>query len=73
MSEIAEKQPINWAHDLRSPLTGILGFARLITESNDIETIHSWAEKIVRSGDNMERLIDEMAAAGSTPSAETQL
>lgn len=61
-----------WIHDLRSPLTGISGFAQLIDDSNDIDQIHRWSEKIIRAASALEAVVAEMSEAFGVGSSGTE-
>ena len=48
------------AHDLRNPLSAILGSARLLQRRSGDQQTHEAAARIIASGDRMGRLIEDM-------------
>lgn len=50
----------NMSHEVRSPLNVVLGFNRLIEESEDIEEIHSFAKNIENSGESLLVIINDI-------------
>ncbi len=50
MSRIKSSFLANMSHELRTPLQGILGFAELIQEQNNLKSVKDMAEVIYKSG-----------------------
>ncbi len=49
----------NVSHDMRTPLNGILGFARLAAASNNMEKVQNYLQKILKSAELLQSLIDD--------------
>ena len=49
----------NVSHDMRTPLNGIMGFARLALETHDLEKAHGYLQKIMLSGELLQELIND--------------
>lgn len=49
----------NVSHDMRTPLNGILGFARLAAASNNMEKVQNYLQKILKSSELLQSLIDD--------------
>ena len=49
----------NVSHDMRTPLNGILGFARLAAASNNMEKVQNYLQKIIKSAELLQSLIDD--------------
>lgn len=49
-------------HDIRSPLTAVLGLASLIEMSTDLDKIHEWAKQIRRGAEQISDILDERSA-----------
>jgi signal transduction histidine kinase/ActR/RegA family two-component response regulator len=47
------------SHDMRTPLNGIIGFTDLALENNNIDEVHSYLQKIRRSGDTLSSLVND--------------
>ncbi len=61
------------SHDLKSPLGGIIGFAELLKmeyEDSLDEEAHSFLDNIIRSGQNMSNLIEDLLAFSRSGRAE---
>ena len=61
------------SHDLKSPLTGVMGFAELLkSDYEDIldDRAHAYLENIVRSAGNMSKLIEDLLAFSRSAKAE---
>ncbi len=52
------------AHDIRRPLTSILGLNNLITMEKDVETIYELNDKIVKSVEDLDKLTQKLATVG---------
>lgn len=50
----------NMSHEIRSPLNVVLGFNRLIMDSNDLDEIHSFAKNIDNSGESLLVIINDI-------------
>ncbi len=50
----------NMSHEIRTPLNGIIGMAELLLESGRSESERRYAETILRSGDNLQVIIDDI-------------
>ncbi len=50
----------NMSHELRAPLNAILGFARILERSPDTANTAAYARTIVRSGEHLLNLIDQI-------------
>jgi len=44
---------------MRTPLNGIIGFTDLALENNNIDEVHSYLQKIRRSGDTLSSLVND--------------
>ncbi len=44
---------MNMGHDLRTPMTGVLGLAKAISQENNIETIKTYAQLIINSSNQV--------------------
>ena len=49
----------NVSHDMRTPLNGILGFARLAAASSNMEKVQNYLQKILQSAELLQSLIDD--------------
>ena len=49
----------NVSHDMRTPLNVILGFARLAAASNNMEKVQNYLQKILKSAELLQSLIDD--------------
>lgn len=59
------------AHELRNPLTAVLGHVDLLLERDDLdERAHEQVEVIARSADRMEQLINEVLSHINAPSGD---
>ena len=56
-------------HDLRQPLTGILGFAQLIGEHPNSSKIAAWSAEIVRESRRMQEMMERMRLFARVSSA----
>ena len=49
------------SHELRTPMTGIVGFAELLSESSDLpERSRTWVATIGEEADRLQRIIDDL-------------
>ncbi|WP_037355613.1 transporter substrate-binding domain-containing protein [Selenomonas sp. FC4001] len=48
------------SHDMRTPLNGILGYARMAKESQNLEEVHHYLQSIDRSGQLMLELVNDI-------------
>ena len=49
----------NVSHDMRTPLNGILGFTRLAVASDNMEKVQNYLQKILKSAELLQSLIDD--------------
>lgn len=50
----------NMSHEVRSPMNVVLGFNRLICESNDVKEIHEFARSIESAGESLLVIINDI-------------
>lgn len=50
-------------HEIRTPLTGILGLADMLCEDNISKSAKGYARAIARSGDHLKRILDDLLDA----------
>ena len=62
------------SHDIRTPLNGILGMARIAQEhADDPETVHDSLEKLIAAGEQLETLINDVLDISRLESGKIEL
>lgn len=62
------------SHEIRTPVTAILGYADLLLNESDLNQEHTeWVSRIKRNGDHLLRLIDDLLNLSKVQSGELEL
>jgi PAS domain S-box-containing protein len=61
------------AHDLKNPLTLMVGYAHLILDEEERADINTYAQRIMDSGQKMQQIIDEMLFLASARQEDVNL
>ena len=63
----------NISHDIRTPLSGIVGFAELLNSDNNKESIKEFTEGLVQSSRELLRFLNEVIESINVASGEIPL